>query len=177
MRTFRAVRGLPVVTLAEGGHAGKVDDFLFSLANFSIYGFKLRAPGFWSTDTGVATDEVERLGRDYVLVSRESAIESSGDDTGAAEDRVWWSAFVGIPLLARRGAQLGKVEDVLVEEKPRRVVALLLDDHQVVVLGGATILRADSAVIEDEAQVRRTTARPDSPEWWQEVAALCGSAP
>lgn len=175
MRTFRSARGLPVVTLAEGIHGGKLDDFLFSLDSFAVHGFRLRAPGFWSGETGVAVGDVVILGRDYIVISRETAIESGTGSQEAGARRAWWSDLVGTSVMARRGHELGKVDDVILDPQPRAVLALVLDGGELLPLrdtGNSTaiILGGDSVVLDDESSLVRLTEKTDSPEWWKAVA-------
>lgn len=175
VRTFRSVRGLPVVTVAEGVHGGKLDDFLCSLDGFTVHGFRLRAPGFWSGETGVAASDVALLGRDYVLIAREAAIEQGTGSQDAGSRRAWWSDLVGTSVMARRGAELGKVEDVVLDDQPRVVRALVLEGGAVLPLrdtGNSTaiILGGDSVILDDESALLRIPDKVDSPEWWKAVA-------
>lgn len=174
MTSFQSVRGLPVVTVAEGGYAGKLDDFLFRYEDVAVFGFRLRAPGFWGGALGVATADVVRLGRDYVLVSGDAAVEKEGSGGSAAPDRGWWSDWVGVKVLARRGTDLGKVEDVVLDERPSRLRALVLDGGRVVVPGRRALVGRDAVIVEEEAVVQVLAERVDTPEWWARVATIVG---
>jgi uncharacterized protein YrrD len=178
LRSFRAVRGLPVVTLKEGAHAGKLEDFYFSLADARVLGFRVRVPGFWGGDAGIAAGEVSLLGRDYVLASA-SAVVEAGHAEAPENSRAWWSGWVGSPVLCRRGAQIGKIEDAMLALGPARVVGFGVDGGRVLFPGPRVVVGVDSVVVEDDALVLSFTERPDSPEWWAAVAARVpnGSGP
>ncbi len=174
MKSFLAVRGLPVVTVAEGGYAGKLDDFLFRFDDVAILGFRLRAPGFWGGALGVACENVVRLGRDYVLVSGDDVVERERGGGVVSADRAWWSDWVGVKVLARRGTDLGRVEDVLVDERPSRLRALVLDGGRVVLPGRKALVGRDAVIVDEEAAVHVFPEKHESAEWWEKVTQVVG---
>ncbi|MBM4391745.1 MAG: PRC-barrel domain-containing protein [Deltaproteobacteria bacterium] len=172
MRLFHAAKGLPVVTLAEGGYAGKLDDFLFELDSLAVLGFRLRAPGFWGGARGVAVGNVVLLGRDYVLVRDEAIVEREGQRGADTTDRAWFSDWDGRKVVARRGVDLGAVEDVVLDEQPSVVRAWVLDGGRVVVPGPRAVLAADSVIVDDERVVVSIGEKVDTAAWWARVAEI-----
>ncbi len=172
MRVFNAAKGLPVVTLAEGGYAGKLDDFLFELESLAVLGFRLRAPGFWGGARGVAAGNVVLLGRDYVLVRDEAVVEREGHRGSSNADRAWFSDWAGRKVVARKGVELGTVEDVVLDDKPGLVRAWVLDGGRVVVPGPRVVLASESVIVDDERVVVATGEKVDTAAWWAKLAEV-----
>ncbi len=172
MRVFQAARGLPVVTLVEGGYAGKLDDFLFELESLAVLGFRLRAPGFWGGARGVAAGNVVLLGRDYVLVRDEAVVEREGNRGGDSANRAWFSSWAGRKVFARKGVELGTVEDVVLDDAPRVVRAWVIDGGRVVVPGPRVVLGSESVIVDDERVVVTTGEKVDTAAWWAKVAGV-----
>lgn len=172
--SFLGVKGLPVVARAEGGYVGKLDDVLVRIEDLSAIGYKLRAPGFWGGARGVVAAAVERLGRDYVIVRDEASVEAAGDSRGSFEDRVWWSDWVGSKCISRRGVDLGKLSDLVLEATGGRVCAFVLDGGRVVVPGPKCAVGQDSVIVDDESVIVKLADAEDSPGWWSAVEAQIG---
>ncbi len=171
-----AVRGLPVVARAEGSFAGKLEDFLVRIEGLEVIGFKLRSPAFFGGPRGVAASAMEQLGRDYVIVSGEAAVEDAGESRGSLEDRVWWSEWSGVRCLVRRGAELGRLHDVVLSRDGRSVRGFLLDGNRLVVPGRHCAVGSDSLILESEAAAVKMPPSRDSPEWWKELEARLTAA-
>ncbi|MBM4365983.1 MAG: PRC-barrel domain-containing protein [Deltaproteobacteria bacterium] len=172
MRVFNATKGLPVVTLAEGGYAGKLDDFQFEIDSLAVLGFRLRAPGFWGGARGVAAGNVVLLGRDYVLVRDEAIVEREGHRAASTAGRAWFGDWAGRKVVARRGVELGTVDDVVLDDRPSVVRAWVLDGGRVVVPGPRAELAADSLIVDDERVVVGTGEKVDSVAWWARLAEI-----
>ncbi|MSQ04139.1 MAG: hypothetical protein EXR71_19995 [Myxococcales bacterium] len=169
---FGAVRGLPVVGRADGAGVGKVDDVLVRLADLRTIGFRLRAPGFWSGMLGVAASSVERLGRDYVIVSELAAAEPAGESRGPLDDRVWWSEWAGCHCLTRRGAEVGKLTDLILDADAACARALVLEGGRLLVPGPRVAIGADSVIVDEADVAVKLTGAEDSGDWWRELEAL-----
>lgn len=168
------VKGLPVVARAEGGYVGKLDDVLVRIEDLSAIGYKLRAPGFWGGARGVVAGAVERLGRDYVIVRDEASVEAAGDSRGSFDDRVWWSEWAGSKCISRRGAELGKLTDLVIDAHGGRVRALVIDGGRLVVPGPRCAIGPDSVIVDDETVIVKISEAEDSPGWWAAVEAQIG---
>jgi uncharacterized protein YrrD len=165
-----SIRGLPVVARAEASFVGKLDDFLVRLDNLAVIGFKLRAPGFFGGARGVAAAAVERIGRDYVIVGGESAVEEGGASRGTLDDRVWWSDWAGVRFIERRGGEVGRLQDLLLASDGSAVHGFLVDGNRLVVPSAHCAVGADSLILESAAAAARLPGPADSAEWW---AAVC----
>lgn len=172
--TLHAVKGLPVVTRAEGGHAGKVDDVLVHVENLVAIGYKVRAPGFWGGVCGVAAEAVERLGRDFVIVRDAAAVEPAGESRGSLDDRVWWSDWIGSKCIGRRGEDHGKLTDLILERESGRIRALVLDGGRLVVPGPRSNITADSVIVDDAGAITKIADAMDSAAWWAAVELAIG---
>ena len=172
LASFSAVRGLPVVGRADGAGVGKVDDVLVGLDDLRTIGFRLRAPGFWSGMLGVVAASVERLGRDYVIVSELGAAEPAGESRGPLDDRVWWSDWAGCRCITRRGVEVGKLTDLILDADGARARAFVLDGGRLLVPGPRVAIGADSVIVDEVDVAVKLVASEDSGEWWREVEAL-----
>lgn len=172
-----AVKGLPVVCRAEGSHAGKLDDVLVRVEDLSALGYKLKAPGFWGGARGVAAEAVELLGKEYVIVRDEAAVEAAGESRGSLDDRVWASAWLGCRCLTRRGNEVGKLADLVFDATGHEVCAFLLDGNRLVVPGPAVAVGADSVIVNDESSVEKLADAAESSGWWKAIGARVDAGP
>lgn len=173
--TFGAVKGLPVVSLEQGGYLGKLDDMMIRLEDGRVLGFTVRAPGFFGGSRGVAAAEVVLLGREYVLVKSDASAVPAGDARGPADGRVWWSDWSASRCLARRGTELGRIEDVVLDVHPVALRALWLSGGHLLVPGPRVVLGEDSVIVEEESALSRVPEREESPGWWRVVGELLGA--
>ncbi len=161
-----------MVGRADGTSVGKVDDVLVRLDDLRTIGFRLRAPGFWSGMLGVAAAAVERLGRDYVIVTELGAAEPAGESRGPLDDRVWWSEWAGCRCLTRRGVEVGKLTDLIVDADGGRARAFVLEGGRLLVPGPKVSIGADSVIVDEADVAVKIAGAEDSGEWWREVEAL-----
>lgn len=174
MRSWAKVKGMQVITLAEGASVGKLDDVYFDLEHGRVYGYRIKGGWVWSSMAACASDQLVKLGRDVALVRAEASVEKlvgKGDDPA----RTWLGDYVGRRVMSRRGEQLGEVADALVDEEKAQLRALLLGDGRLVCMGAHVALGRD-AVICDDATVPQAVGddKIESPEWWARVAPMLG---
>lgn len=168
---FSVVRGLPVVGRGDGALVGKLDDVLLHVESLTAIGYAVRS-GFWKSRKGVAAANVERLGRDFVIVRDEEAAEAAGESRGRLDDRVWVSEWLGCLCLTRRGGEVGRLGDVLFDGDGQRVRALMLEGGRLLVPGRRCEVGRDSLVVDDDDAVVALPDSPDSAAWWTAVEAL-----
>jgi uncharacterized protein YrrD len=164
-----AIRGLPVVARSEGSLVGKLDDFLLSPVGLQIIGYKLKSPGFFSAARGVASEAVEHLGRDFVIVSTESVVEGAGSSRGILEDRVWWTEWSGVRCIVRRGAEVGRLHDLVLSLDGSNVRGFLLDGNRLLVPDSHCVAGIDSLILENLAAAIKLPPALDSQEWWNAI--------
>ncbi len=167
-----AVRGLPVVGRADGVYVGKLDDVLISVEGLVAIGYTVRAPGFWGGRRGIEVAAMERLGRDFVIVRDADAAEPAGDARGKLDDRLWISEWLGARCITRRGAEVGKLVDVLLEGDGTALRVLVLDGGRVLVPGRRCEVGRDSVVVEELDVPLKPADAADTAGWWREVEAL-----
>lgn len=173
MRIFQRAKKLQVGTLAEGALLGRLEDFQFDLENGDIYGWRIRGGGVFGKTGGLPAEALVLIGRDLALVRGEAAVEWVGGVRTAAEGRAWATTYVGTRVMTRRGAEVGKVEDYVVEAGPSRVVALLLDEGRCVPVGAHAALGKDAVILDDPAAARALPSEAvESSAWWDGVAAI-----
>ncbi len=168
--SWGGVRGLSVVARAEGSHAGKLDDMLVFVETLRPIGFKIKAPGFWGGVRGFPAEALELLGKEYVLVRNEAAVEPAGESRGTLDDRVWASAWLGCRVLTRRGNEVGKVVDLVVDATGASVCGFVLDGNRLVVPGARAAVGADSVIVDDESVAEKVADAAESPGWWKVVS-------
>lgn len=176
MRTWRRVSNLQVATIAEGAIVGKFDDFQFDLTDGTIYGYRLRAAGVFSRTGGVAAADLPVVGRDLVLVTRESAVEWAGLPRNTVEGRAWGSAYRGTRVMSRTGASVGRIDDFLFDAQPARVTGFLLDGDRLLRWDDRIGVGRDSVVIADPLAILGLEEdEPETTDWWTRVRGAFGS--
>lgn len=178
MRTFQRAKKLQVGTLAEGALLGRLEDFQFDLETGEIYGWRIKGGGVFGKTGGLPAEALVLLGRDLAIVRGEAAVEWAGGARTAADGRAWATTYAGTRVMTRRGAELGKVEDYVLDVGPCRVVAVLLDEARCVPLGGAAALGKDAVILDDPTTARALPAEAvESAAWWDGLTAILEGKP
>ena len=169
MQRFDAARGRQVVTLREGANVGKLDDFQFDIRTWRIFGYRLKSPHVFGRAGGVAAADVEKVGRDVVFVSAESKVVWSGATRNPEEGRAWASRYLGTKVLSRDGTDLGTVEDLVFDPAAHLLVAVVLSDGRLALLGERVSTGPAAVVLEDTryAVPLLDVEEGEDPElWW-----------
>lgn len=178
MVTHKTSSGLPVVTLSEGAIVGKLDDFQFDLRTRRIYGFRVRSSGVWSKYGGVEASKLERIGKDVVFVTSEAEVEwRAGGTRHAEEGRAWASQYRGIRVMSRSGAAVGAVDDLIFDASANRVLGLILDNGQSVILDEHVATGPAAVILETTEQLQQTVAEEPAAEgeaWWTRLTSRRG---
>lgn len=170
MRTWRRASNLQVASMAEGVIVGKFDDFQFDLTDGTIYGYRLRATGVFSKTGGVAAVDLPVVGRDLVLVTRESAVDWAGLPRNNEEGRAWGTAYRGTRVMSRTGAGVGRVDDFLFDASPARVTGFLLDGDRLLAWDDRIRVGRDAVVIADPLVILGLESdEPETTDWWTRV--------
>jgi len=149
MQRYEATRGRQVVTLREGAIVGKLDDFQFDIRTWRIFGYRLKSLHVFGRAGGVAAADLEKVGRDVVFVSAESKVVWSGAARNPEEGRAWASRYLGTKVLSRDGTDLGVVEDLLFDPTAHALVAVVLADGRLALLGEHVSTGPAAVVLED----------------------------
>lgn len=174
MRTFGKARGMQVITIAEGASVGKLDDVYFDLEHHRIYGYRIKGSWMWSATAACAADQVQKLGRDAILIKNEAGLEKAGGRTDD-DARSWAGDFVGRKIMSRRGEQLGEVSDLVLDEANQLVRAALTKDDRLVKFDGRVALGRDAVIVDDTTvPIALGDEKIESPEWWTKLGGLLG---
>lgn len=177
MRMFSRTRKLQVATIAEGALLGRVDDFQFDLETGEIFGWRVKGTGVFAKTGGLPAAAMVNLGRDVALVRGEAAIEWGPHARSGGDGRSWGSAYLGTRVVTRRGAELGRVEDFVLEADPPRVRVLLLDGGRIVPYGHQAAVGKDAVILDDPGVARVVPdAAVDTVAWWEAVRAMLSGA-
>lgn len=173
MRSWKRSVGMQVVSRHEGAYVGKLDDFLFDLTTHRISGWRVKTGTVFSKAGGVAAADLELIGRDVVLVRGESAIEWAGGGRPRPVDgRAWASAYLGVGVLTRLGADRGSVRDLIVDDSGDALLGVLLEGNQLVALDGRGQLGPSAVILESEAVAIALPEDEGKEEWWAKVREI-----
>src|SRR4051812_28102598 len=103
-----ALKGMPVVSMAEGAELGTVDDVLFDPARLRVGALALRA----GHDRSILPFEaVGNIGVDAVMVETTAATAGETGQSSREELRAL-GGLVGLPVMDSEGTILGEVADL-----------------------------------------------------------------
>ena len=171
MNTWKKTQSRPVATLKEGAIVAKFDDFQFDLETGRIFGYRLKGQGVFSRSGGVAAANLSLIGNDLVFIRQESDIEWTSEKRNPEDGRAWASQWCGkTRVITRRGANLGEIEDLVIEAAPPKVLALILDNSRMLKMGdGKVTIGRDAVVIEDPTAVLPMPDDETQEDWWDKV--------
>jgi uncharacterized protein YrrD len=116
----RALKDIPVVSMADGARVGNVQEVLFDTAALRIAALLLKTPNGQSILPFAA---VGSIGGDAVMVASTAATEGAAGQTGREALR-GLGDLVGLPVVTAEGTILGEVEDMELTPADGRLAAL-----------------------------------------------------
>lgn len=118
MRFSQETAGLPVIHAASGREVGKLKEWLLDEDGATVVAFITEGSGWLPHRRVFSYRDVLGMGPDAVLVSREgNHLEGDPPQIEGHPTR----RFIGRRVLSDSGAELGLVEDILIEEETGRV--------------------------------------------------------
>jgi uncharacterized protein YrrD len=166
--SFRKAQGHLVIARLEGAIVGRVDDFQFDLESQEIFGYRLKGTGMFSRAGGVSAADVEYIGRDVAIVPGEDAVEWSGAGRNVEPGRAWASQYRGTRVMSRSGAHVGTVEDLVFEQKPDRIVGLVLDGRRLVAIAEGVATGPAAVILPTDQHFDELPATSESDADWMQ---------
>jgi len=112
MARYEHIKGLPVVTVAEGKQVGKVDDLLVDPDQKAVRWFRLHTGGLLGGDRlWVPASAVQGLGEDMVTIKSEADVLTRDEATEAEALVKAKRGVIGSKVATDNGDHLGQVRD------------------------------------------------------------------
>jgi uncharacterized protein YrrD len=112
MARYEHIKGLPVVTMAEGKRIGKVDDVLIDPDGKGVAWFRVHSGGILGGDRWwVSARAVHGMGEDAVTIKSEADVLAPADAPEAEAMVKARRTIIGSKVVTENGEQLGEVRD------------------------------------------------------------------
>jgi len=112
MARYERIRGLPVVTVAEGKRVGKVDDLVVDPDRKAVRWLRLHTGGLLGGDKmWVPVEAVHGLGEDAVTIRAEADVRAPADAPEAEALVKARREIIGTGVVTENGEHLGEVRD------------------------------------------------------------------
>src|SRR5512133_1362314 len=112
MARFEFMKGLPVITMAEGKHVGKVDDLVVDPDRKAVRWLRIHRGGMLGGERlWVSVDAVHGLGEDALTINSEADLRASAEATEAAALLKAKRPVIGNRVITENGERLGEVRD------------------------------------------------------------------
>ncbi|HLH63565.1 MAG TPA: PRC-barrel domain-containing protein [Ktedonobacteraceae bacterium] len=111
-RKWSDLRGIAVVSLANGAKIGSVDDFYFDPATSQVYAFKLKT-GLFSRKI-LHVSDIQGIGQDAITCPDESAIQSESEESQLSS-LPNGEALPTFRVMSASGTVVGSVGEVLLD--------------------------------------------------------------
>ena len=110
MVSYEFVKGLPVITMAEGKQIGKVDDLVVDPERKAVSWLRLHSGGILSGERlWVSTDAVHGVGEDAVTIDAEADARTPADAPEALALLKAKRGTIGNKVITESGGRLGEV--------------------------------------------------------------------
>ena len=120
------VRGKPIVSADTGEKAGHVEDLLLDSPRHHIVGV-LVSDGVLSKQRVLPFDQIQTVGVDAVIVTSLRTICDPGDWVSSGHPATRSRSVNGKEVVTAEGARIGKVRDLVADERTGDIVALEID--------------------------------------------------
>ena len=114
MARYELVKGLPVMTMAEGKQVGKVDDLIVDPERKAVSWLRLHSGGVGMLGAArlwVSAEAVHGVGEDAVTINAEADARSAGDAPEAFALGKAKRGIIGSKVMTENGQRLGEVRD------------------------------------------------------------------
>ncbi len=112
MARYEFVKGLPVITMAEGKQVGKVDDLVVDPERKAVSWLRLHSGGMLGGERlWVSAEAVHGVGEDAVTINAEADVRSPADAPEAVALVKAKRGLIGNKVITENGERLGEVRD------------------------------------------------------------------
>jgi sporulation protein YlmC with PRC-barrel domain len=138
-----SLKGMPVVSMADGVQIGSVDDILFDTAALRVAALLLSTAGGQSVLPFAA---VRTFGADAVTVESTTTTQPAVDQPGAGNLPRALSDLMSLKVVNGEGVNLGDIRDVTIEQASGALTELEAHRGGVLGLGGSAVTIPASAI-------------------------------
>ncbi|MFQ5859012.1 MAG: PRC-barrel domain-containing protein [Anaerolineae bacterium] len=111
MAWLKEIRGMPVVSVAEGKELGKVDSLLVDVGAGTVRWLQLGKSRFFGETRVISVDEIQAIGENAITVESETAAVRIDRVTEAQELSREKRRIIGTRVLTNKGRMLGEIRD------------------------------------------------------------------
>jgi len=111
-RKWSDLRGIAVVSLADGNKVGTVDDFYFDPTTSQVYAFRVKTGLFKHKILHVA--DIRGIGQDAITASTEEAIQSESGDSKLSS-LIDGESLLSYKVMSASGTVVGSVGEILLD--------------------------------------------------------------
>ena len=112
MARYEFVKGLPVITIAEGKHIGKVDDLVVDPERKAVSWLRLHSGGLLGGERlWVSAEAVHGVGEDAITINAEADARAPADAPEAFALVKAKREVIGNKVMTENGERLGEVRD------------------------------------------------------------------
>ncbi len=137
MARYERVKGLRVVTLAEGKEIGKVDEVILRAEQKRVGWFRLHVHGMFGERRWIRAEAVHALGEDVMLIKSEADVLTEADAEIQAQPHV-----PGTRVVTEDGHELGTASNYEFSASTFEMESMLVSPGMSLVRHGMTIPRA-----------------------------------
>ena len=112
MVRYEFVKGLPVITMAEGKQVGKIDDLVIGPERKAVSWLRLHSGGMLGGERlWVPAEAVHRVGEDAITINAEADVRSPADAPEAVALVKAKREVIGNKVITENGERVGEVRD------------------------------------------------------------------
>ena len=111
MARFEFVKGLPVITMAEGKQVGKIDDLIIDPERKAVSWLRLHTGGLLGGELWVPVAAVHGVGEDAVTINAEADARAPSDAPEALALVKAKRGVIGNIVITENGERVGEVRD------------------------------------------------------------------
>ena len=112
MARYEFMKGLPVITMAEGKQVGKVDDLVVDPESKAVRWLRIHRGGMLGGERlWVSVDAVHGLGEDALTINTEADLRAPAEATEAGALLKAKRPVIGNKVITENGERLGEVRD------------------------------------------------------------------
>jgi uncharacterized protein YrrD len=126
LRTFNAIKGLPVYAIESGSCIGKVEDLIFN-SNGNIQGILFNPKNLFSGKKLIPPETIKSIGPDGLLI-KEANLSHYLKHNKEFYSLEHHNRVIGKPLLTEEGEKLGLVQDVYFQEGMGKIEGIEVTD-------------------------------------------------
>jgi len=117
MAWWKEIRGMPVVSVAEGKEVGKVDALLVDPEAGEVRWLRLGKGGFFGENRVISTDAVQAIGENAITIDSETSAVLIDEVAEAQELSRDKRRILGNRVLTNRGRLLGEIRDYEIDDE------------------------------------------------------------